>query len=141
MHDAISHQQQEIHRVSTVLQTLEQRFLYGKRSSGMLRQLYCAIHIHMATPTSDTYAELQTAVDVFNKELFGGQLPHCLITLQRRPRTAGYMNLPPLTAKRCSGGFLARAKNFLLRRHERRALLRSTTYRCLHRRSFGPFRP
>jgi predicted SprT family Zn-dependent metalloprotease len=46
----------------------------------------------MQRPTSETYKELQLAVDVFNKELFDGQLPDCLITLQRRPRTSGYFS-------------------------------------------------
>lgn len=56
--------------------------------------LYCAIHTAavMQRPTSETYKELQFAVDVFNKELFDGQLPDCLITLQRRPRTGGYFS-------------------------------------------------
>lgn len=46
----------------------------------------------MQRPTPVTYHELQLAVDTFNKELFDGTLPDCLITLQRRPRTAGYFS-------------------------------------------------
>ncbi|MGE0827646.1 MAG: SprT-like domain-containing protein [Candidatus Binatia bacterium] len=42
------------------------------------------------TPTEEAYSELQRAYDVFNRELFGGQLPPCLITLQRKNRTYGY---------------------------------------------------
>lgn len=53
----------------------------------------------MPRPTAETYAELQLAVDVFNKELFDGQLPECLITLQRRPRTAGYFSPARFGAK------------------------------------------
>lgn len=41
-------------------------------------------------PTSQTYSELQTAFDHFNDRLYGGQLPPCLITLQREKRTYGY---------------------------------------------------
>lgn len=41
-------------------------------------------------PTSQTYAELQTAYDHFNKVLFGDGLPPCLLTLQREKRTYGY---------------------------------------------------
>jgi predicted SprT family Zn-dependent metalloprotease len=42
-------------------------------------------------PPTLTYAnELQLAYDHFNAELFAGELPHCLITMQRKPRTMGY---------------------------------------------------
>jgi hypothetical protein len=37
-------------------------------------------------PTQEAYGELQAAYDHFNKELFGGELPPCLITLQRKDR-------------------------------------------------------
>ena len=46
----------------------------------------------MQTPTSETYAELQEAYTHFNRELFAGQLPECLITLQRRKFTYGYLS-------------------------------------------------
>jgi len=47
--------------------------------------------VRPATPTTETYEALQTAYDFFNGALFGGQLPSCLITLQRRDmRTYGY---------------------------------------------------
>lgn len=42
------------------------------------------------TPTAETYEELQSAYDHFNRSLFGGELPPCLITLQREKRTYGY---------------------------------------------------
>jgi len=41
-------------------------------------------------PTRETYNELQAAYDFFNAELFGGELPQCLITLQREKRSFGY---------------------------------------------------
>lgn len=41
-------------------------------------------------PTEEAYSELQTAFDFFNSELFGGELPGCLITLQREKHTYGY---------------------------------------------------
>lgn len=40
-------------------------------------------------PTEE-YAKYQQAFDYFNGELFGGRLPPCLITLQRRRNTRGY---------------------------------------------------
>lgn len=47
----------------------------------------------LSTPTRETYTELQHAYDVFNRELFAGELPHCLITLQRKSRrTYGYFS-------------------------------------------------
>jgi hypothetical protein len=42
-------------------------------------------------PTTETYSALQTAYEFFNRELFGGVLPECLITLQRKEkRVYGY---------------------------------------------------
>ncbi|RED44130.1 SprT-like domain-containing protein [Aestuariispira insulae] len=46
----------------------------------------------MVRPTEKTYDELQDAYDFFNRELFGGQLPDCIITLQREKRTMGYFS-------------------------------------------------
>lgn len=44
-----------------------------------------------AKPTIQSGRELQAAYDHFNKRLFGGTLPPCLITLHREnPRTLGY---------------------------------------------------
>lgn len=43
-------------------------------------------------PTTDTYQALQTAYDHFNKHLFAGQLPPCLITLQRQRGAYGYFS-------------------------------------------------
>lgn len=43
-------------------------------------------------PTTAAYSELKTVYDVFNERLFGGQLPPCLITLQRKKRTYGYFS-------------------------------------------------
>lgn len=45
-----------------------------------------------ALPTIETYNELQTAYDFFNTRLFSGDLPPCLITLQREKRTYGYFS-------------------------------------------------
>ena len=43
------------------------------------------------TPTETAMNELQTAYDFYNRELFGGELPPCLITLQRKEvRVLGY---------------------------------------------------
>jgi hypothetical protein len=43
-------------------------------------------------PTQDTYPELESAYDHFNKELWKGELPHCLLTLQRHSDSDGYFN-------------------------------------------------
>ncbi|MDP3008226.1 MAG: SprT-like domain-containing protein [Methylococcales bacterium] len=43
-------------------------------------------------PTTETYAELTWAYDVFNQSLFDGKLPNCLITLQREKHTCGYFS-------------------------------------------------
>lgn len=44
----------------------------------------------MNTPTKTTYDALQAAYDNFNKLLFAGHLPGCLITLQRKKNCYGY---------------------------------------------------
>jgi len=45
------------------------------------------------SPTQEAYAELQHAYNYFNAALFDGQLPPCLITLQRNAaRVAGYFS-------------------------------------------------
>lgn len=44
----------------------------------------------MAMPTTEAYAEMNLAYDHFNTELFGGQLPGCLITLQREKKSYGF---------------------------------------------------
>lgn len=41
-------------------------------------------------PTESAYLELEKAFDFFNEKLFGGELPNCLITFQRKARTYGY---------------------------------------------------
>jgi SprT-like family len=45
------------------------------------------------TPTREAYGELQQAYDFFNKQLFEGGLPPCLITMQRESaRVYGYFS-------------------------------------------------
>ena len=41
-------------------------------------------------PTNRTYGGLDRAYDFFNEQLFGGQLPRCLITMQRKKGSYGY---------------------------------------------------
>lgn len=48
--------------------------------------------MHNPNATQQAYGELQTAYNFFNEKLFGGQLPHCLITLQRKNRARGYFS-------------------------------------------------
>jgi predicted SprT family Zn-dependent metalloprotease len=43
-----------------------------------------------ANPTQQTYDELRAAYDFFNARLFGGALPACLITMQRKAKAYGY---------------------------------------------------
>lgn len=43
-------------------------------------------------PTQETYDEWQLAYGWFNQSLFNGQLPDCLITLQREKHTMGYFS-------------------------------------------------
>lgn len=43
-------------------------------------------------PTPQTYTALQYAYQLFNDQLFDGMLDECLITLQRKANTAGYMS-------------------------------------------------
>ncbi len=53
-----------------------------------------------ANPTEETYGPLQAAFDHFNRELFGGRLPYCLITLQRSGKqTYGYFESSKFVAR------------------------------------------
>lgn len=45
-----------------------------------------------STPSDETYPAFQRAFDTFNAELFDGQLPHVLLTLQRKANTCGYLS-------------------------------------------------
>lgn len=44
------------------------------------------------TPTLELYSTLQAAFDHFNKTLFGGVLPQCIMTLRSSNRAYGYMH-------------------------------------------------
>ena len=46
----------------------------------------------LANPTQRTYSSLTTAYDFFNRELFGDELPPCLITVQRHKGAYGYFS-------------------------------------------------
>ena len=50
-----------------------------------------AFVLYDTKPTTE-YAAFDRAFDWFNSELFGGLLPACLITLQRKPRARGYFS-------------------------------------------------
>ena len=51
------------------------------------------IHTHpMTDPTRTTYQGLTEAYDFFNERLFGGRLPRCLITMQRKRGAYGYFS-------------------------------------------------
>lgn len=53
----------------------------------------------MAQTTAAQYAAIQAAYDHFNMALWGGALPQCLITFQRKAKTLGYFR---------GGGFVSR---------------------------------
>jgi predicted SprT family Zn-dependent metalloprotease len=44
----------------------------------------------MTAPTRRTYSSLDRAYDHFNKKLFSGKLPTCLITVRQHPNSKGY---------------------------------------------------
>lgn len=44
----------------------------------------------VASPTALSFNALQTAFDTFNRELFGGKLPPCMILLHRKRSAHGY---------------------------------------------------
>jgi predicted SprT family Zn-dependent metalloprotease len=46
----------------------------------------------MKTPSQQIYSSVERAYSHFNKSLFGGELPHCLIVLQRQPKMMGYVS-------------------------------------------------
>ncbi|SRR5260370_33229888 len=46
----------------------------------------------MNNPTTKTYTSLTTAYEFFNRELFSGSLPPCLITMQRHKGAYGYFS-------------------------------------------------
>lgn len=50
------------------------------------------LHNTDRNPTIDAYSEINQAFDHFNKHLFGGELPKCLITFQREKNTMGYLS-------------------------------------------------
>lgn len=55
-------------------------------------------------PTPLAYGEMQDAYDHFNRALFAGELPDCLITFQRQARTMGYYSAKRF-ARRNDGQF------------------------------------
>jgi hypothetical protein len=48
---------------------------------------YSTENADIENPADGTYRAFQDAFAVFNDELFGGELPDCLITLQRTRRS------------------------------------------------------
>lgn len=57
------------------------------------------LHNTDRNPTIDAYSEINAAFDHFNKHLFGGELPKCLITFQREKNTMGYLSSKRFTNK------------------------------------------
>ena len=50
-------------------------------------------------PTPQTYTELQQIFDHFNNRLFNGEIPSCLLTLQREKKTHGYFSFQRFVSK------------------------------------------
>lgn len=50
------------------------------------------LHNTDRNPTIDAYSEINMAFEHFNKNLFDGALPKCLITFQREKNTMGYLS-------------------------------------------------
>jgi predicted SprT family Zn-dependent metalloprotease len=46
----------------------------------------------MPSPSQEIYSAVEKAYTFFNQELFAGQLPDCLIVLQRQPKMMGYVS-------------------------------------------------
>lgn len=72
------------------------RFLFPREWLRLLvtrRRLWIVQSNHkIKTPTDEAYNELQSAYEHFNQRLFGGELPYCLITMQREKHTFGYFS-------------------------------------------------
>jgi len=49
--------------------------------------------------TPAQYRAFQDAYDFFNAELFGGRLPHVLVTLQRHAKALGYFSAERFTSR------------------------------------------
>jgi len=56
------------------------------------------------TPTASSYAGLSRAYDHFNRRLFGGTLPQCLITLQRHKGAYGFFHAQRFSELRDKSG-------------------------------------
>ena len=65
----------------------------------------------MSQVTTNEYKFLSDAFKFFNKKLFKGELPDCLITLQRKPRTRGYFSHERMNERDGSGKFSEIALN------------------------------
>lgn len=46
----------------------------------------------MLNPTKENYGDFNKAYDFFNRRLFKGELPRCLITMQRKKNAYGYFS-------------------------------------------------
>ena len=46
--------------------------------------------VYTPTPSEQMYVPLLQAFNHFNNELFGGELPHCLVTIRAKGRTQGF---------------------------------------------------
>lgn len=57
-------------------------------------------------PTDETYKTLDLAYEFFNKELFEGKLPNCLITMQRKGKARGFFSPERFTTRKAENSFI-----------------------------------
>ena len=65
---------------------------FARRLGDLALQRQSDNGVYTPTPTEQTYDPLLAAFTHFNRDLFGGALPDCLITLQRKANTYGYFS-------------------------------------------------
>src|SRR5246127_2499165 len=66
----------------------------------MYRKTHFIRGLQYDIPTEAVYKDLLYAYDYFNDVLFGGKLPPCLITMQRKPRARGYFSYERFNSRR-----------------------------------------
>ncbi|MCK9247107.1 MAG: SprT-like domain-containing protein, partial [Anaerolineaceae bacterium] len=64
----------------------------GSSTSGVLTMNDQNTPPQAVKPTRETYENFQQFYDYLNKGLFDGELPGCLLTLQRKKRTYGFFS-------------------------------------------------
>src|SRR5689334_8583557 len=63
------------------------------------------IDLLLETPSLETYQPLQEAFDEFNRALFDGKLPECMLTLQRKDKRSHSYFAPARFARTNGNGY------------------------------------